>query len=252
MGHPDGPGILEIKTASYHSAQWEEGASRLPVSGTASARRHRPCPGGKWRYSSVVRILGFIALSVTRRRSGSTERGDVLQVTRANQRPEPDGPAGHSRAWPPELRDDGERPPISPDSPEFNQPFGSCRTRVRTSDRRRTATPSRRSPAARDQAAPRATGSRRDSFADGTTTTVLPTARRSPFRATALAGVTQHDCAIHDHPPVIGTESASAWPVPEWTATGAGEGRQLRNLSPPVLRAAGMPHPRTSAVRSWA
>ena len=47
VGHPDGPGILEIKTASYHSApQWEEGgAGGLSVSGTASIGGYRPCLG---------------------------------------------------------------------------------------------------------------------------------------------------------------------------------------------------------------
>ena len=37
VGLPEGTGILEIKTASYHCApQWEEGAGSLSVSGAAS------------------------------------------------------------------------------------------------------------------------------------------------------------------------------------------------------------------------
>ena len=61
VGHPDGPGILEIKTASYHSAPMGGGRTgRLPVSGTPSARRHRSCLGGS---CGADRWSGFSDLS---------------------------------------------------------------------------------------------------------------------------------------------------------------------------------------------
>jgi len=52
VGHPDGPGILEIKTASYHSApQWEEG---VPVAYQCQVLHQLAVTGHAWAEVAVL------------------------------------------------------------------------------------------------------------------------------------------------------------------------------------------------------
>ena len=127
VGHPDGPGILEIKTASYHSApQWEEG---VPVAYQCQVLHQLAVTGHAW--AEVAVLIGGQDFRIYRIERDEEKIRDLteretqfwLQVTR-NQQPEPDGSedAGSALAW---LfpRDDGETVDLS-DSPEFNQLFG--------------------------------------------------------------------------------------------------------------------------------
>lgn len=127
VGHPDGPGILEIKTASYHSApQWEEG---VPVAYQCQVLHQLAVTGHAW--AEVAVLIGGQDFRIYRIERDEEKIRDLTereaqfwhQVTH-DQQPEPDGSedAGSALAW---LfpRDDGETVDLS-DSPEFNQLFG--------------------------------------------------------------------------------------------------------------------------------
>ncbi|AXB03276.1 MULTISPECIES: YqaJ viral recombinase family nuclease [Aeromonas] len=126
VGHPDGPGILEIKTASYHSApQWEEG---VPVAYQCQVLHQLAVTGHAW--AEVAVLIGGQDFRIYRIERDEEKIRDLTereaqfwhQVT-SDQQPEPDGSkdAGSALAW---LfpRDDGETVDLS-DSPEFNQLF---------------------------------------------------------------------------------------------------------------------------------
>jgi len=127
VGHPDGPGILEIKTASYHSApQWEEG---VPVAYQCQVLHQLAVTGHAW--AEVAVLIGGQDFRIYRIERDDEKIRDLTeretrfwQLVTCNQQPEPDGSddAGMALAW---LfpRDDGQTVDLS-DSPEFNQLFG--------------------------------------------------------------------------------------------------------------------------------
>lgn len=128
VGHPDGPGILEIKTASYHSApQWEEG---VPVAYQCQVLHQLAVTGHAW--AEVAVLIGGQDFRIYRierdeeKLQDLTEReAQFWQMVQQDQQPEPDGSsdAANALSW---LfpRDDGQTVDLS-DSPEFNQLFGS-------------------------------------------------------------------------------------------------------------------------------
>ncbi|BBQ29970.1 endonuclease [Aeromonas caviae] len=127
VGHPDGPGILEIKTASYHSApQWEEG---VPVAYQCQVLHQLAVTGHAW--AEVAVLIGGQDFRIYRIERDEEKIRDLTereaqfwQMVALDQQPAPDGSddAGTALAW---LfpRDDGETVDLS-DSPEFNQLFG--------------------------------------------------------------------------------------------------------------------------------
>ena len=127
VGHPDGPGILEIKTASYHSApQWEEG---VPVAYQCQVLHQLAVTGHAW--AEVAVLIGGQDFRIYRIERDDEKIRDLTereaqfwQMVALDQQPAPDGSddAGTALAW---LfpRDDGETVDLS-DSPEFNQLFG--------------------------------------------------------------------------------------------------------------------------------
>jgi len=127
VGHPDGPGILEIKTASYHSApQWEDG---VPVAYQCQVLHQLAVTGHAW--AEVAVLIGGQDFRIYRIERDDEKIRDLTerearfwQLVTSDQQPEPDGSddAGMALAW---LfpRDDGETVDLS-DSPEFNQLFG--------------------------------------------------------------------------------------------------------------------------------
>ncbi|WP_270828769.1 YqaJ viral recombinase family nuclease [Aeromonas sp. QDB20] len=127
VGHPDGPGILEIKTASYHSApQWEEG---VPVAYQCQVLHQLAVTGHAW--AEVAVLIGGQDFRIYRierdeeKIQDLTEReAQFWQMVQQDQQPEPDGSrdAANALSW---LfpRDDGQTLDLS-DSPEFNQLFG--------------------------------------------------------------------------------------------------------------------------------
>ena len=127
VGHPDGPGILEIKTASSHSApQWEEG---VPVAYQCQVLHQLAVTGHAW--AEVAVLIGGQDFRIYRIERDEEKIRDLTereaqfwQMVALDQQPAPDGSddAGTALAW---LfpRDDGETVDLS-DSPEFNQLFG--------------------------------------------------------------------------------------------------------------------------------
>ena len=127
VGHPDGPGILEIKTASYHSApQWEEG---VPVAYQCQVLHQLAVTGHAW--AEVAVLIGGQDFRIYRIERDEEKIGDLIrreahfwQQVRQDWQPEPDGSSDAAAAlgwlFP---RDDGQTVDLS-DSPEFNQLFG--------------------------------------------------------------------------------------------------------------------------------
>ncbi|MGU5638086.1 YqaJ viral recombinase family nuclease [Aeromonas veronii] len=127
VGHPDGPGILEIKTASYHSApQWEEG---VPVAYQCQVLHQLAVTGHAW--AEVAVLIGGQDFRIYRIERDEEKIRDLIkreaqfwQMVRQDWQPEPDGSsdAANALGW---LfpRDDGQTVDLS-DSPEFNQLFG--------------------------------------------------------------------------------------------------------------------------------
>ncbi len=127
VGHPDGPGILEIKTASYHSApQWEEG---VPVAYQCQVLHQLAVTGHTW--AEVAVLIGGQDFRIYRIERDEEKIGDLIrreahfwQQVRQDWQPEPDGSSDAAAAlgwlFP---RDDGQTVDLS-DSPEFNQLFG--------------------------------------------------------------------------------------------------------------------------------
>ncbi|WP_338890914.1 lambda-exonuclease family protein [Aeromonas rivipollensis] len=127
VGHPDGPGILEIKTASYHSApQWEEG---VPVAYQCQVLHQLAVTGHAW--AEVAVLIGGQDFRIYRIERDEEKIGDLIrreaqfwQLVRQDWQPEPDGSSDAAAAlgwlFP---RDDGQTVDLS-DSPEFNQLFG--------------------------------------------------------------------------------------------------------------------------------
>ncbi|KMY26847.1 YqaJ viral recombinase family protein [Aeromonas caviae] len=127
VGHPDGPGILEIKTASYHSApQWEEG---VPVAYQCQVLHQLAVTGHAW--AEVAVLIGGQDFRIYRIERDEEKIGDLIrreahfwQQVRQDWQPEPDGSSDAAAAlgwlFP---RDDGQTVDLS-DSSEFNQLFG--------------------------------------------------------------------------------------------------------------------------------
>ena len=101
VGHPDGPGILEIKTASYHSApQWEEG---VPVAYQCQVLHQLAVTGHAW--AEVAVLIGGQDFRIYRIERDDDKIADLIQreaqfwscVTEDLQ-PEPDGSADAARA----------------------------------------------------------------------------------------------------------------------------------------------------------
>ncbi|MFM5194213.1 YqaJ viral recombinase family nuclease [Aeromonas media] len=127
VGHPDGPGILEIKTASYHSApQWEEG---VPVAYQCQVLHQLAVTGHAW--AEVAVLIGGQDFRIYRIERDEEKIGDLIrreaqfwQQVRQDWQPEPDGSSDAAAAlswlFP---SDDGQTVDLS-DSPEFNQLFG--------------------------------------------------------------------------------------------------------------------------------
>ncbi|MGE6196388.1 YqaJ viral recombinase family protein [Aeromonas media] len=127
VGHPDGPGILEIKTASYHSApQWEEG---VPVAYQCQVLHQLAVTGHAW--AEVAVLIGGQDFRIYRIERDEEKIGNLIrreahfwQQVRQDWQPEPDGSSDAAAAlgwlFP---RDDGQTVDLS-DSSEFNQLFG--------------------------------------------------------------------------------------------------------------------------------
>ncbi|QXW30928.1 YqaJ viral recombinase family protein [Aeromonas sanarellii] len=127
VGHSDGPGILEIKTASYHSAPlWEDG---IPVAYQCQVLHQLAVTGHAW--AEVAVLIGGQDFRIYRIERDEEKIRDLTQrealfwqrVVQDIQ-PEPDGSddAANALSW---LfpRDDGQTVDLS-DSPEFNRLFG--------------------------------------------------------------------------------------------------------------------------------
>ena len=126
VGHPDGPGILEIKTASYHCApQWEEG---VPVAYQCQVLHQLAVTGHAW--AEVAVLIGGQDFRIYRIERDDEKIQDLTerearfwQLVQHDQQPEPDGSndAANALNW---LfpRDDGQTVDLS-DSAEFNQLF---------------------------------------------------------------------------------------------------------------------------------
>ena len=126
VGQPEGLGVLEIKTAGYHSApQWEEGVPiayqcqvlhQLAVTGHAWAEVAVLIAGQDFRIYRIERDDDKIADLIER-------EADFWQHVCTDQQPEPNGSAdaGHSLQW---LypQDNGLTVDLS-ESPVFNQLF---------------------------------------------------------------------------------------------------------------------------------
>ena len=127
VGHPDGPGIMEIKTASYHSApHWEEG---VPVAYQCQVLHQLAVTGHAW--AEVAVLIGGQDFRIYRIERDEEKIGDLIrreahfwQQVRQDWQPEPDGSSDAAAAlgwlFP---RDDGQTVDLS-DSSEFNQLFG--------------------------------------------------------------------------------------------------------------------------------
>ncbi|WP_411166981.1 putative phage-type endonuclease [Aeromonas sp. DSM 116730] len=124
VGHPDGPGILEIKTASYHSApQWEEG---VPVAYQCQVLHQLAVTGHAW--AEVAVLIGGQDFRIYRIERDEEKIGDLIrreahfwQQVRQDWQPEPDGSSDAAAAlgwlFP---RDDGQTVDLS----DSNQLFG--------------------------------------------------------------------------------------------------------------------------------
>ena len=104
VGLKDGPGILEIKTASYHSApQWEES---VPVAYQCQVLHQLTVTGHAW--ADVAVLIGGQDFRIYRIDRDEDKLADLLQREQAfwhcvveDRQPEPDGSAdaGSALQW---------------------------------------------------------------------------------------------------------------------------------------------------------
>lgn len=126
IGHPDGPGILEIKTASYQSApQWEDG---IPVAYQCQVLHQMAVTGHAW--AEVAVLIGGQDFRLYRLARDEEKMADLIarearfwHCVSEGIQPEPDGSpdAGQAVSW---LfpRDNGQTLDLT-DSTEGNQLF---------------------------------------------------------------------------------------------------------------------------------
>ena len=127
IGEVAGPGVLEIKTAGWHTApQWEDG---IPVACQCQVLHQLAVTGHAW--AEVAVLIGGQDFRIYRierdeeKIQDLTEReAQFWQMVQQDQQPEPDGSndAVNALSWLFPC-DDGQTVDLS-DSPEFNQLFG--------------------------------------------------------------------------------------------------------------------------------
>ncbi len=101
VGHPDGPGILEIKTASYHSApQWEEG---IPIAYQCQVLHQLAVTGHAW--AEVAVLIGGQDFRLYRIERDDDKIADLIereaafwQAVTEDRQPAPDGSADAAQA----------------------------------------------------------------------------------------------------------------------------------------------------------
>ena len=256
----------EIKTASYHSAPvGRRRAGRLPVARYCINSRSPAMPGRKWRCRSVVRIFGFTASSVMRRRSGispSERRSSGIR-----------SPATSSRArWLQGCwlstglalpRDDGETVDLSPIRPNSTSCSRLLHLREHKEEvelresqikQRLQATLGEATAGlfadgkitwkrSKDRLAPIWTGSGRIiPTCSATMSNQCPAHAVSPFKQFTLSGDTHHDQRTGDYP-------TRDWADLYWQAgtergeMGTGEGRQFHPHHPGTAERGWLLHP---------
>ncbi len=126
VGHIDGPGVLEIKTAGYHSApQWEEG---IPIAYQCQVLHQLAVTGHDW--ADVAVLIGGQDFRIYRVERDDDKIADLIQRETLfwqqvldDQQPDPDGSddAATALQW---LfpQDNGQTVDLS-ESVEFNQLF---------------------------------------------------------------------------------------------------------------------------------
>ena len=126
VGLPEGTGILEIKTASYHSApQWEEG---VPVAYQCQVLHQLAVTGLAW--ADVAVLIGGQDFRIYRIERDDDKIADLIEresqfwaCVQDNRQPEPDGSDAAGKAllslFP---ADNGQTLDLS-ESPEYNQLF---------------------------------------------------------------------------------------------------------------------------------
>lgn len=128
LGHPDGAGVLEIKTASYFSApQWEDG---IPVAYQCQVLHQLSVTGHAW--ADVAVLIGGQDFRIYRVQRDDDKIADLVRLLGIfwqhitdDTQPVPDGSedAGRALQW---LfpKDDGQTLDLS-ESGEFNQLFST-------------------------------------------------------------------------------------------------------------------------------
>ncbi|AZN35494.1 YqaJ viral recombinase family nuclease [Iodobacter ciconiae] len=128
LGHPDGTGVLEIKTASYFSApQWEDG---IPVAYQCQVLHQLAVTGHAW--ADVAVLIGGQDFRIYRIQRDEDKIADLIRLVSVfwqhitnDTQPTPDGSEDAAKAlqwlFP---RDDGQTLDLS-ESVEFNQLFST-------------------------------------------------------------------------------------------------------------------------------